>query len=344
MLTSPAKVAPGDRVAVVSPSAALADVFPHVYERGLRVLRDDPGLVPVEYPTTRVGGSPAARAADLTAAFADDSIAAVLATIGGDDQLTVLPHLDDKVLAANPKPFLGYSDNTCLLHHLAGLGVGGWYGGSVMVHPGRAGGPHPYSMHWLRTALHATGWHALDVPAGFTDEDADWNDPHAAPPPMRPATPWVWAGATATVEGPSWGGCLDVLPWLVLAGRLPDGPDGLRLDGGVLLLETSEELMTDVEVYRVLRALGERGLLSRFGAVLAGRPKAWSIHDRRGLDQRAVYTARQHAAVRRAVAEYAPGAVLVLDVDFGHTDPQAVLPYGGRIRVDATTGTISAHY
>lgn len=66
---------------------------------------------------------PADRAADLHAAFADPDIKAVLATIGGEDEVTVLPHLDTELLAANPELFLGFSDNTCLLACLHELGV-----------------------------------------------------------------------------------------------------------------------------------------------------------------------------------------------------------------------------
>ena len=39
----------------------------------------------------------------------------MLATIGGEDQITVVPHLDPGLVRADPKPFLGYSDNTNLL-------------------------------------------------------------------------------------------------------------------------------------------------------------------------------------------------------------------------------------
>ena len=112
----PPKPTPGDRVAVVSPSAGLPGVFPRPFELGLRRLREEFGLLPVEYPTTRrMGASSAERAADLHAAFADPGIAAVIASIGGDDQITVLPHLEGSLLRDNPKPFFGYSDNTCLL-------------------------------------------------------------------------------------------------------------------------------------------------------------------------------------------------------------------------------------
>jgi len=86
-MITPSKPKPGDRVAIVSPSAGLPGLFPRPYELGLRRLRDDFGLVPVEYPTTRVmGAAPADRAADLHAAFADPTITAVITSIGGDDQ------------------------------------------------------------------------------------------------------------------------------------------------------------------------------------------------------------------------------------------------------------------
>ena len=41
----------------------------------------------------------------------------------------------------------------------------------------------------------------------------------------------------------------------------------------------------------------------------------------------------------RAFGEYNPEAMIVFDVDFGHTDPQWVLPYGGRMTVDGPAGT-----
>ncbi|HEY3477346.1 MAG TPA: LD-carboxypeptidase, partial [Streptomyces sp.] len=150
----PAKPRPGDRVAILSPSSGLPGLLPLPYELGLRRLRDDFGLEPVEYPTTRrMGSTPRDRAADIHAAFADPTIKAVIASIGGDDQITVLPHLDRELLRANPKPFFGYSDNTNLLSWLWTQGVAGFYGGSTQVHLGP--GPAVDEVHAasLRAAL-----------------------------------------------------------------------------------------------------------------------------------------------------------------------------------------------
>jgi hypothetical protein len=69
-------------------------------------LREELNLEPVEYPTTKqLGASPKARAEDVMAAFADPSIRAIMATIGGEDQITVLPFLDPDLVAASPKAF-----------------------------------------------------------------------------------------------------------------------------------------------------------------------------------------------------------------------------------------------
>ena len=235
----PPKPRPGDRVAVLSPSAGLPAMFPAVYEQGLRRLREEFGLQPVEFPTTRVmDADPGARAADINAAFADPTITAVLATIGGEDQITVLRHLDGDLLRANPKPFFGYSDNTNLLTMLFDVGLVGYHGGSVMVHLGRGGGIHPVHVASLRAALFTHDWYELAPVAEFGDEPIGWDDPVnlSVPPPMRPATGWTWTGdTTRVVEAPSWGGNLEVLSWLLQAGRVRDND---TYAGHVLFVET----------------------------------------------------------------------------------------------------------
>ena len=93
--TYPEKPRPGDRFAVLSPSAGLPAVFPSVYEQGLRRIREVFELVPVEYPTTRKMDAPLQeRARDLHAAFADSEVRAIISSIGGADQIKLLKHLD----------------------------------------------------------------------------------------------------------------------------------------------------------------------------------------------------------------------------------------------------------
>lgn len=58
----------------------------------------------------------ASRVEDLEAAFADETVDAILTTIGGFNCNELLPYLDFDLIAQNPKIFCGYSDTTALLN------------------------------------------------------------------------------------------------------------------------------------------------------------------------------------------------------------------------------------
>ncbi|MDG9691873.1 S66 peptidase family protein [Streptomyces mutabilis] len=346
MIAYPPKPSPGDRVAVISPSSGLPGLFPLPFELGLERLRKEFGLEPVEYPTTRkMGATPAERAADIHAAFADPTIKAVIASIGGDDQITVLPFLDRELIRADPKPFFGLSDNTNLLAYLRNTGIVGYHGASVMVELGRPGAMHPQTADSLRAALFTSGPYELRPAERFNDIDRDWADPATfdSEPSTRPGSGWSWVNADRVVEGRTWGGCLEILGSLLMADR-EIARDPAEYDGGVLLLETSEELPSAAEVFRTLRNMGERGLLGRFSALLMARPKTWSFEHPNGPEESVRYAAEQREAVLRAMRDYAPEATIVFDVDFGHTDPQVVIPYGGTVRVDGPARRVTVTY
>lgn len=341
----PPKVCTGDRVAVLSPSWAGPGAFPAVHELGMRVLRDVLGLVPVEYPTTRlVDAAPAQRAADLMAAFADPTIRAVLASIGGDDQITVLPHLSRDVFTADPKPFVGYSDNTNLLNWLWNLGIVGYHGGSTMVHLARPGGTHPVSLNSLRHALFTHDTVEIRPLTEFTDIHPEWSSPETlmAPLPTTIDNGWVWHNADRVVTGPTWGGNLEILHWNLAANRWIRPVSDYA--GCVLLLETSEEMPTAEEVFRMLRNAGERGLLEQFPAIVVAKPKAWNLDHPLTEPERAAFRNEQYRAVLRATEAYNPQAMVVLGPDFGHTDPQYVLPYGGPMTIDGPNRRITTTY
>lgn len=344
-LTVPPKPRPGARVAVVSPSFAAPARYPAVHELAMRRLRDEIGVEPVEYPTTRrLDAAPADRAADLVDAFRDPDIGAVLATIGGDDQLTLLPYLDAEAIAAHPKPFVGYSDNTNLLNWLWNLGIIGYHGGSTMVHLGRGGSTHPVSIGSLRSALFTTDEVEIAPVDAFGEDPIDWADPAAleAEPRMRPSDGWTWHRPDAVVEGPTWGGNLEVLHWNLAVGRWIRPAEDY--DGCILVLETSEEMPSATEVHRMLRNLGERGILPRAAALAMGRPKASHFGTQRTDAERATYVRDQREAVVAALDRYHPTAMAVFGIDIGHTDPQWIIPYGGRMRIDGPARRIHVRY
>ncbi|AIR97779.1 peptidase [Streptomyces glaucescens] len=268
----------------------------------------------------------------------------MIATIGGDDQITVLPLLDRELIRARPKPFIGMSDNTNLLAFLRNTGIVGYHGASVMVELGRPGAMNPQTADSLRAALFTSGPYELRPADRWNDVDRDWADPATfdEEPPSRPGTGWTWVNADRVVEGRGWGGNLEILGWLLMADREIAEPE--EYEGDVLFLETSEELPSAAEVFRTLRNMGERGLLGRFSALLMARAKTWSFERPNSPEEAARYAADQREAVLSAMRAYAPGTPVVFDVDFGHTDPQVVIPYGGTVRVDGPARRITVTY
>lgn len=335
----------GDKVAILSPSWAGPGVFPKVHELGLQRLREDLQLDPVEYPTTRkTDATPQERAEDILAAFADPQIRAIMASIGGDDQIKVLRWLDPVVLQANPKAFFGYSDNTNLLLYLWNLGIIGFHGGSTMVHLARPGRLHPTTVESMRRALFEPGAVRLTPAAEMTDENPSWEDPSALDDemPMRQGSGWTWAGDRRAVTGPTWGGCLEILDMHLRADRYLLEPEAYA--GCVLLLETSEEMPGSEYVYRVLMGMGERGMLGQFAAVAVATPKAWDRDVGQSVSERIRFAQDQKAAMLRALVEYNPDVPTVFGLDFGHTDPQVVIPYGGLMTVDGISRTVTVTY
>ena len=144
------------------------------------------------------------------------------------------------------------------------------------------------------------------------------------------------------MTGPAWGGSLEIGDFHLRASRYL--PASESCEGAVLFLETSEELPPASYVYRVLMGMGERRLLSQFAALIWGRPKAWSHEQPNSPEAKEEYVAAQHAAVLTAVGEYNPRMPVAWGVDFGHTDPQYVIPSGGEITVDPVTQRIDVTY
>jgi muramoyltetrapeptide carboxypeptidase LdcA involved in peptidoglycan recycling len=244
----------------------------------------------------------------------------------------------------DPKPFLGTRDNTNLHQWLWSLGIASFYGGSSQVHLGPGPAVDDVHLRSLRAALLDGGTLEVTDPGESEDTGVPWDDRRALTSygEREPTEPWAWYGPARAVTGRTWGGCLEVLQWVLTAGRFPFGPDALA--GGVLLLETSEELPPALEVGRIVRSLGERGVLGAVDAVLLARPPASDLEHRPSADMRRRFRAEQRDVVAETVGRYNPDAVLCAGIPFGHTRPQWVLPHGGEVTVDGAARRVHAHY
>lgn len=334
MNTFKSRLHPGDKVAVLSPSFAAPGMFPTVYELGLERLRTIFQLEPVEYPTTRkLGASPAERAADLVGAFSNPDIKAVIATIGGDDQVTYIKNLPKDPFLHNPKSFFGYSDNSHFCNFLFLLGIPSYYGGSIMTQYAMQGAMDEYTVRYIKHALFEGGEIEIIPSETYNDQEYDWHDDALLCKARHhwPNEDYYWDGSQ-NAEGILWGGCLESVDEM-LRHDVPI-PTLEQFKDIVLMLETSEEIPTADYVRRVFRAFGERGILGVVRGVLMGRAKAWELDKRYADKEKEQYRNEQRETVLRVIRQYNPDVTIVQNVNFGHTDPQVPMPYGGKIHID----------
>lgn len=334
----------GDKVAILSTSSDTASHFPWVLDLGLERLKTDFHLKPVEYPTTRKRSpSPKERANDIMAAFSDKDIKAIIATIGGSDQIKLLPHLDPAIISANPKPFMGYSDNTNLSLFLWNLGIPSYYGGAIMVQFAMPGEKMLDStVETIRLSLLDGGEYTLKPAKDFTDIELEWGVKNNLSKTriFEKNEGWYWDGIEVA-EGRLWGGCVETLLQYLSAGKpIPNFQD----TDIVLYLETAENIPDHWVIDTLLTSLGERGVLDRTTAVLIGRPKAWEFSKQFSPDVRASYREKQRETVVQTIRKYRSDIPIVQNLDFGHTDPQIIVPTSCKAIIDTSNQSIKFQY
>ena len=339
----------GSKIAVVRPGNGPAKTeFPHVYELGLERLSSVFGLEPVEFPTCdmdveELTANPKERAHDIMAAFRDASIDGVIAAIGGTgEQVRVLKHLDADVIRNNPTRFYGYSDNTNLALYLWNQGIISYYGPMIMSQLAMQGEMHEYSIKYAEQVFFEESIGEIEPADRFTDETLSWDDPanlekHRT---MEDNQGWRWENdGNGTVTGRIVGGCFEVFQYHFPADTYL--PSREALEGTVLFLETSEEVPDHFWIDMFMMALGERGLLDAFEAIVVGRPKARSQVVDRDAEERAEYRREQRERIKKRVNQYASGMPVVFGLDVGHTHPTVPFPIGGRIEIDTDARTVT---
>ena len=332
-MIKPRKLHPGDKVAAVTLSWGGPSVFPGRYQAGKRQLEESFGVQVVEMPHTLseadwLAKNPRARAEDLMQAFADPAIKAIISTIGGEDSIRLLPYLDLNVIRENPKIFMGYSDSTITHFACHKAGIGSFYGPSIMAGFGENGGLFPYMAESVRKTLFSSDPVGLLQPNthGWTDERLEWGIPEnqARKRSLQPCSGWKFLQGSGLRRGRLLGGCIEVLDWL--RGTCV-WPEDSEWDDTVLFLETSEDGPSPLDVARLLRALAAQGVLKRIAGLLFGRPGGEV-----GAEHFGEY---DQAILDICVGEEGLSELpIVTNMDFGHTDPMLVLPYGVELQID----------
>lgn len=144
-LVKPRAVPAGARLAVVAPAS---NAKPERIELGLADLRKrgfdaSAAMHALGKERPFFSGTAAERLDDLHRVFADPEVGAIFCIRGGYGSNYLLEDLDLELVAANPKPFFGYSDLTTMqTWFLDQLGLVGFHGPMVAADFYREGGVH----------------------------------------------------------------------------------------------------------------------------------------------------------------------------------------------------------
>lgn len=326
----PKKLEAGDVVAIVSPSWGGPSVFPDVYENGLKIL-ESWGLKIKEYPTARgdadfLRNNPKMRAKDINDAFSNPEVKAIFASIGGDDSIRILPHLDKDIIRKNPKILMGYSDTTSLHVFCNQLGLVTFYGPSIMAGFSQMKSlPASFESH-VKEILFSPKlnyeYHAYDK---YSDGYPNWSNKENLGKVniLEINTGWNWLQGKGIAQGELFGGCLEVLEMIK---GTDFWPDKHFWKGKILILETSEEKPSLHQIDHALRNYGMQDVFDNINGLIFAKARDFSGDEKSQLEEKIVSIVSK---------EFGRNSLpIVANVDFGHTDPQLVLPVGIKIEID----------
>jgi len=292
-------------------------------EFGLKVIETPHALKDAEW----LHKNPKARADDLMQAFADPTIKAIISTIGGDDSIRLFPYLDLNVIRLNPKIYMGYSDATTTHMVCLKADLVSFYGPTIMSGFAENTGMFPYMVDSVRKSLFSSAPIGTVKPntESWTVEMLDWANPEnqSRKRSLTPTGGWKFLQGKGVRQGHLIGGCLDVLEFLRGTDFWPES----AWQNAILFLETSEDAPPPSALKYALRSYASMGILKKLSGILFGRPGGNISPDR----------FKEYDEVLHLVVTEEEGRSdlpIITHMDFGHTDPIFVLPYGVKAEID----------
>lgn len=311
------KLAKGDHIRIVSPSSSIErlggfeanlSAKEKLEELGFQISFSD------NYFENDVfySASISSRVADLEAAFADNSVDAILTTIGGFNCNELLPYLNYDIIAKHPKIFCGYSDTTALLNAIySKTGMQTYMGPSYSSFK-MIDGQKYQTESWLRAVTSNT----YDL-----TPSPDWSsDPWYDPTQPRHFFPTEWkVYHHGRASGTAIGGNISTLNLLTGTEFAP------RPNDYILFLEEAED-----DTYEII--------LRHLTAIFQAYPEPKAV-----LFGRFPKETKMTEDIFMAILEkypYLKTIPVMYDLDFAHTQPLFTITIGGQVTVDTTDKSI----
>ena len=319
----PRNLAKGDTIGIICPASPFPAWYPRRFARAVHNLESKGYRVKIgAHVRDKLGhkaGTREGRLADIHSMYEDDSVRLVMTVLGGYNANELLDDLDYGLVQKDPKGLIGYSDITAL--HLAiqaKTGLTTFYGPHLMSQFGEYPDVLPYTFeNFLRIVSNPVPAGPIQPSAEWTEERLEYDEQDDRARTMQPSTGWKTI-RPGTATGPLIGGEINTL---VIQTRTEYMP---QLDGALFFWEDYGSTLAWVD--RFLANLRTKGVFERINGMLVGRtltagfkPSPTGI----GLDKIILENTRGY------------DFPIMMNMDFGHTDPQMTLPIGVRATMRA---------
>ena len=343
-MIKPKKLNKGDKVAIVSLSRGLLGMPFCKHELDIALKRlEEFGLIPVIMPNALkdmdyVQNHPEARASDLKQAFMDKEIKAIICAIGGDDTYKTIPYLmEDKefieAVKNNPKIFTGFSDTTNNHLMLNKLGLETFYGPNVLVDLAELDNEMlPYTKEYFeKFFMNESSYEIKSSPVWYYERES--YGPEEVGKPRKSQNEehgFEVLNGNGIVLGKLYGGCIQSLYDAYTSIRYGDEnkvyakynilPTLEEWKEKILFIETSEEKMSPEQLEQILNYFKENKILEKVQGIIVGKPVDEKFYE-------------EYKEIYKKVFEDIKTPVLY-NVNFGHSVPRCILPYGVNATVD----------
>lgn len=209
-------------------------------------------------------------------------------------------------------------------------GLSSFYGPSILAEFAENVEMFDYTKRWVEKVLFdSTPIGTIEPSKGWTSERLPWEEKNRAiKRNLQPNSGYELLQGRGTVRGHLIGGCVEVLEMLKGTELWP-GKD--EWNDSILFFETSEDMPDPVYFEYWLRNYGSQGILNRTNGIIFGKP-----YDNKYYEE---YKKAIVKIVREEQKLY--DLPILCNMNFGHTAPMMILPYGATAEISCDSMTFS---
>ena len=343
-MIKPSKLNKGDKVAIVSLSRGILGMpfAKHELDLGIKRLKEF-GLEPIIMPNSLkemdyLFEHPEERASDLKKAFLDDEIKGIICAIGGDDTYKTIPYLmeDEEFIEAvknHPKIFTGFSDTTNNHLMFSKIGLETFYGPCFLVDLAELDKEMlPYTKDTFnKFFINEDKYEIKSSPVWYNDRESYGEEQLNIPRKSnKEEHGYEVLNGKGKVTGRMYGGCIESLYDSYTGERYGDEnqvyskynllPTIEEWKEKILFIETSEERISPDKLEEILEYFKNNKILEAVKGIIVGKPIDEQYYD-------------EYKEVYKKVFKDIKTPVLY-NVNFGHSVPRTLIPYGVSTTVD----------